>query len=427
MVFRELAPPQAHKIKNRNDLESELFGASNEGHNADLIRDNEGEAAEQGIYFDDTEYDYMQHIRGLNAGDGNGESFFVEASVGKNKKGKNKMSLEEALRESSLHDPQSVAGDSTAAESLLDDDMLPSLNLKAKSYLDQQDVPDTLAGFQPDMDPRLREVLEALNDDAYVDDEEDFIGEIAKDGREVSREEFEDAQIDDEEQEDDGWESDTTEKPIQESQAVNPSSIDPSPSDLETEVSMPDQPIGDAADHGDGEWMKEFSKYKQDQKTNKAHPRLHKPDMQSSIITGSSMTGRKKKRKGAMTSSTGYSMTSSALQRTEGHTLLDARFDKIEEEYAGDSGDMAMPDDDDTASIMTKSSRASKDSMASSQAPSLVRADFDNIMDDFLGGYSMQGKRNKRVKKGGYQTGLEQLDEVRKGLGPARLKPQKAS
>ena len=29
----------------------------------DDIRQNEGEAAEYGIFFDDTEYDYMQHLR----------------------------------------------------------------------------------------------------------------------------------------------------------------------------------------------------------------------------------------------------------------------------------------------------------------------------------------------------------------------------
>jgi len=29
----------------------------------DEIRQNEGEAAEYGIFFDDTEYDYMQHLR----------------------------------------------------------------------------------------------------------------------------------------------------------------------------------------------------------------------------------------------------------------------------------------------------------------------------------------------------------------------------
>ena len=135
-------------------------------------------------------------------------------------------------------------------------------------------------------------------------------------------------------------------------------------------------------------------------------------------MTGTSMTGgRRKKRKGAMTSTTGYSMTSSSLVRTEGHTLLDARFDKIEEEYAEDTYDA-----DDGASVMTGMSGIST---TSSQAPSLAsRSGFDDMMDDFLGSYSMSGK--KRVKKGGYQSGMEQLDELRKGLGPARTRPQKA-
>ena len=29
------------------------------------MRENEGEAAEYGIFFDDTEYDYMQHLRSV--------------------------------------------------------------------------------------------------------------------------------------------------------------------------------------------------------------------------------------------------------------------------------------------------------------------------------------------------------------------------
>jgi protein LTV1 len=29
------------------------------------VRENEGEAAEYGIFFDDTEYDYMQHLRNV--------------------------------------------------------------------------------------------------------------------------------------------------------------------------------------------------------------------------------------------------------------------------------------------------------------------------------------------------------------------------
>jgi protein LTV1 len=40
-------------------------------------------------------------------------------------------------------------------------------------------------------------------------------------------------------------------------------------------------------------------------------------------------------------------------------------------------------------------------------------------MDDFLGNHHTQGKR--RIKKGKQLSGLEQLDEVRKGLGPAKV------
>lgn len=35
------------------------------------------------------------------------------------------------------------------------------------------------------MDPRLREVLEALEDEEYVDEEDDIFGELTGDGYEV--------------------------------------------------------------------------------------------------------------------------------------------------------------------------------------------------------------------------------------------------
>ena len=425
MVFQELAPSQSHKIKNRHDLEFELFSDTSPVNGASRIRANEGEAAEHGIYYDDTEYDYMQHIRDLNSGGGDGESFFIEAKIGsKDKKGKEKMSLEAALREANLQEERSESG-ASKADSLLSEDILPSMDLRQASYQDQQDVPDALAGFQPDMDPRLREVLEALDDDAYVDDEEEFFGKITRDGEEVSQDEFGDADLFDG-AEDDGWESDTTEKPSKEFAIDNPMSNPSSSADVPMSDALP-------PDHGDGDWMKEFSKFKSDQKSTPKAPKPQIPaDVQSSLLTGAtSLTGaRRKKRKGAMTSSTGYSMTSSSLARTEGLTLLDARFDKIEEEYADDDG-MEL-DMDDTASMFSKNSRASNVSRASgtsnlssmSQAPELTTAGFEGMMDDFLGGYSMSGKR--RVKKGGYQSGLEQLDEVRRELGPARVRAQKA-
>ncbi|KAI9843477.1 MAG: hypothetical protein M1837_006323 [Sclerophora amabilis] len=384
MVFTEVAPGN-RKGETKTDLEEDL------GLDPTSIRDNEGEAANHGIFYDDTDYDYMQHLRDLG---GNSEAQFVEAPQLQSKqKGKNKQKLEDALRDATLEDEDSDGGVKIrGGKPQLDADILPSKDLRRGTYQDQQDVPDILAGFQPDMDPRLREVLEALEDDAYVDEEDAIFGELAKDGQEVSQEAFEETGF--EEDLDDGWETDDTAKPGPEcthhTDAIS---------------NGDDMSKTNSQDNGDGDWMAEFSKFKKAEKT-KPGAQPSNSELQSSLMTSSSVPGeRKKKRKGALTSSTGYSMTSSSLFRTEGHTLLDDRFDKIEESYAED-------DVDDGVSIASSSA---------SQGP--VRSDFDSMMDDFLGGYSMSGR--KRVKKGGYQSGMEQLNEIRQGLGPARVKPQK--
>ncbi len=151
--------------------------------------------------------------------------------------------------------------------------------------------------------------------------------------------------------------------------------------------------------------MEDFSKFKKDQKSKVTPMAPSQSDLQSSIMTTTTNGGRRKKRKGALTNPSNYSMTSSSMFRTEGLTTLDARFEKVEEQYNED-----MNDD---ASVSVASSTAS-----SVQGP--VRSDFDSIMDEFLGSYSMSGKKN--VKKGKFQSGMEQLDEVRKGLGPARIR-----
>ena len=146
-------------------------------------------------------------------------------------------------------------------------------------------------------------------------------------------------------------------------------------------------------------------------------------------------------------------MTSSALLRTDQQTLLDSRFDRIieaEDEDFEDSASMASGALLDTASLasgMTGLSRASQASRYSNisgvsgvssrissysrasdaEAPQLMRTDFDGIMDEFLGGHSTTGKFGKRVKKGVTGSGMEQLDEVRRGLGPARMKAKTAT
>ncbi len=376
MVLNPTLPPNSNKVKKLDDLASEL------GSDVERIRANEGEAANYGVYYDDTEYDYMQHLRDL--GSGPGEAYFVEAQTGKERvKGKGKQTLEDALKNVSFSDGSEID---------LGEEILPSKNLQKVTYQAQQDIPDTLAGFQPDMDPRLREVLEALDDEAYVDDAEDLFNELAEDGEEIDEANYQEAW----DEEEDGWESDNTAKPSREYNAA-----------AGTTSSLPDQVL---ENHGDGDWMANFKKFKQDQGKMAGGLSPHSQvDLQSSLMTTTTNGGRHKKRKGAMTNPSTYSMTSSSLFRTEGLTDLDARFEKLEERYNDDLND--------SASVSAVSSTAS-----SVQGP--LRGDFDSIMDEFLGNYSMSGK--KHVKKGKYQSGIEQLDEIRKSLGPANVRSQKA-
>lgn len=419
------------KIRSRGELESEY---------GDSVRGNEGEAANYGVFYDDSSYDYMQHMRDLNSG--GGDAYFVEPKEDKKKgKGKDKFDLADALEKASLDDRQSDAGYSmnstvSSVSDVFGQDMAPSEFVRKTTYQDQQNTPDALAGFQPDMDPRLREVLEALDDEAYVDDDEDIFDSLQQDGFELNQREFEAAgqfdagQFDAHgdtldrflDEDDQGWESDDTVRASSPSQKPTPAEpLQPG------ELPAPDEapPLADA---GDMAYMEEFHKFKHDAKANKA-PRAAAPsDMQSSIMTGASALtagGRRKKRKGALTSTSGYSMSSSALHRTDALSLLDERFDKIEEEYADDGFD--FPDDASMASGMSKMSGLSKMSGMSgvsqwsgSEAPPL-RSDFDSIMDDFLGNHMTVGKAGRYVRKGKVATGMEQLDEVRNGLGKARV------
>jgi protein LTV1 len=414
------------------------------------MRENEGEAAEYGIYFDDTNYDYMQHLREI--GEGSGELHFVDSALVKVKgKGKGKaqtMKLEDALRETSLedHDSQSIQNGS-----IFDDGLSTfSRSTRPRTYQDQQDVPDEIAGFQPDMDPRLREVLEALEDDAYVDekDEDDIFGALVRDGRsgELDLEEFE-ANF----EEDDGWESDVTEKASEQPKELRlpPASTESRQTDLPDSSVAPPTTDAAIASAEDGDWLRDFAKFKRD--TTKKPP----PKAANSIVAASAVQDRaptlytlngtplrQKKRKGALTNPSSYSMTSSSLARTEGQQLLDARFDQVEKMYALDEAE-EFDDDDGAMSLasgMSKMSKISKMSMFSTTSfadEGAVRKDFDGMMDGFLddwnhtnpggGGGKRRGPKAKRGKHGNELLGLKQLDEVRAELGPARIyKTQKA-
>ncbi|EED18191.1 low-temperature viability protein ltv1 [Talaromyces stipitatus ATCC 10500] len=437
------ASSASHKTsRNLKELESE-FSTEN-------VRKNEGEAANYGIYYDDSKYDYMQHLRELGTAGGN--SYFVEAAPDK-AKGKGKgMKLEDALRDFSIDDSRSEIGGSASVYGSEYARSTASSYVRKPTYQDQQDVPDVIAGFQPNMDPRLREALEALDDEAFVDDEDDhdIFGELTRNAEEVDPEEFQDTLYEDE---DDGWESDATEKAYpqtsdtktagqNDNEATVAQQHDPS------EMPDHDKPVPDLAPEN-ADWMREFAKFKKEGKTLNNTPAANpdagteKHTVASTLFTVGGTPIRKKKRKGALTNPSAYSMTSSALARTEGLRLLDDRFERVEALYAldeeGEYDDASCADGASMISGMTGATGMTGMSAASSQAPSLVSrggdysnaplpSNFDNVMDDFLSGWqdrSKQAKRKgakgKRGKNGNEVLGIAMLDEIRQGLGPARV------
>ena len=320
MVFAAVSGPKQKKAKTRSDIEDEL------GLDPSSIRDNEGEAALYGVYYDDTDYDYMQHMRDLGT---SSDGRFIEGGcmqISSPREGKAKQTLEDALKDACLDDVRSADHgneDGMGSTALIEADIQPPMSLKQTTYQHQQDVPDALAGFQPDMDPRLREVLEALEDEAYVDEEDETFAELARDREEISQEDFEwSARSYDDSGAaslDDGWETDDTTKPLQEQNSRSEGMGD-------GDAVMADGLV----EEGRG-WEAEYGKFKADKQKVKAKP-VGPPNsnLSSSVVTASSMThGRRRKRKGALTSSTGFSMTSSSLARTEGLTLLDDRFDQV--------------------------------------------------------------------------------------------------
>ncbi|OAX84223.1 hypothetical protein ACJ72_01409 [Emergomyces africanus] len=399
------------------ELEKEFEGAQ--------VRKNEGEAANYGIYYDDSQYDYMQHLRDLG-GSGGGQSHFVEATVVKGKGKAKSMKLEDALRETSLDDVDDLG-------SVHQDDILSTASTYSRkpTYQDQQDVPDVIAGFQPDMDPRLREALEALEDDAFVagDEDEDLFESLVQGGvdAEVDPSEWRDTYIEDD---DEGWESDVTERAPEQPDVSTTNAAPPAKGPADDEQ-IPD------TDAGEGDWLRNFAQYKKDMKVKPAAPGtqgetgsvLRAGTVASTMFTAGGTPVRRKKRKGALTNPSAYSMTSSSLVRTEGHRLLDDRFEKIEALYAldeeGEDYDgSSMADDMSMVSGMSKVSEVP--SLVSGGTP--LRSDFNQIMDGFLDGWEdrgvhakRKGAKGKRGKNGNEAVGIRMLDEIRQGLGPAKL------
>ncbi|KNZ53825.1 hypothetical protein VP01_3127g4 [Puccinia sorghi] len=294
-----------HQGLTRNQLEASL------GEPAANLRPNVGEASLYQIYYDDSEYDYMQHLKPPTPTD-------------------QMLSYQDHLQ-------YALPANSAIPE----DGLLPL-----------------------DGDPALREVLEALEDDAYVEEEtgDEFFGTIVKDGERDPSEVPE-------------WIHDTHTQATPSSQweaemarFIPPSKKASTPLD-ETTSSIGSLPP----------------------------PKLNQPQSNKRNLPPPSVRGS--------VAGSAFSMSSSAMFRNEGLTDLDDRFDQIEKEY--ESSDSDLEDSEDGHSEQSNMTAT----------PRERRADFEAIMDEFLDKFEVIGGKMKPVMAG--KTPVGKLETLRSELlGP---------
>ncbi|KAG6333743.1 hypothetical protein ID866_5344 [Astraeus odoratus] len=342
--------------KTRADLET-VLDPEDIAHD---IRANVGEAALYGVYFDDTDYDYMQHLRAVGAEEEGVESILIEAPSTSQRNSKNKGRSKGDNAPVTLHDLPSEA--------------LPSKNEMPLNFESQQAVPEAISGFQPDMDPHLRQVLEALEDDAFVDDalEDDFFADLVAGGERGEE-------------------------------------------DVHYEFHEDGEYHSEDAEHGDeedvGSWEARFAKFKKEQK--EAPPTGDSDesiDSEAGDIVGNlpklSVIGGKQRRKTSSLAS-GYSMSSSSMYRTEALLTLDERFEQLMVKEYGSDG----------AEEVEEEAVSSSDLSDSDEAPELItsREDFAAMVDDFMDNYELVGRKLKPVLEG--SSAVDKLDTLRRAMG----------
>ncbi|KAG5645342.1 hypothetical protein DXG03_006404 [Asterophora parasitica] len=347
-VLKPIERENVKKGKSRADLESILPSSAVENDKLASV----GEAALYGVYYDDTEYNYMQHLRAVGVEEDGVDSVLIEApSTSKSSKSQARKGKGVELRD-------------------IPHEFLASKSELPRTYESQQAVPESIAGFQPDMDPHLRQTLEALDDDAFVNDdlEDDFFCELVAEGERGSDDEFD--------------------------------------FDFEEHGCERSEDVEEDDNKEDGGWEQRFAHFKKEQKNEQAA--LSDDGFDGSeggdtvgTLPAMSVIGGKKRRKGTSDAS-GYSMSSSSMFRNEALQTLDERFDQmIIKQYN---------EDDDTPS-------EEEENDSDDEAPELItsREDFESMMDEFLNDYEILGRKMKLKLAG--ETGAEKLETIRRAMG----------
>ncbi|CAK7900020.1 protein Ltv1p [[Candida] anglica] len=395
------------------------------------VRENEGMAAQFGIYYDDSKYDYMQHLKPIGKTDG----VFIEADSKKN-------------------NPAVAGKKKTAAIEDLFQGQLPSERKTKVTYDTFQNIPEDLKGFNPDMDPRLREVLEALEDEAYLerrvegtdggnedadgqdpedyaDNDDDLFADLLGSGEvdEYDEEYYGEGAYEDEydEWDLDNYEDEYAKYDRDEEYAEGyelPYNEGEAPEELVDNA-------GEAAGPGVSFWEKDFNKFKAENRNKENDwdsdnefededdfvgelPSTTAGTVVGGAASASAAASSKKKsksklrkKKGAMSDTSAFSMSSSALFRTEGLTLLDDRYEQLAKKF--EDNDEEEEEEEYQEFDMLQE-----------------RGDLEGMLDDFLDNYELEKGGRRLVKKDMEKKKLQEAaDSVSKGKVAAKRKKEK--
>ena len=309
----------------------------------------------------------MQHLRQVGVQEDGVESMLIEAPANLSRKPQARTKRHDGIELVDL--PEGV---------------LASTSELPRTYESQQAIPESIAGFQPNMDPHLRQVLEALEDDAFVDDElkDDFFGELIADGARGSDEAF----------------------------------------DFEFEGDHVAEGAVDKEEKGNDEstWESRFAKFKQDHRNEAQSDDGYESEGQDTIgkLPETSVIGGKRRKR--TSDASGYSMSSSSMFRNEALQTLDERFDQVRKSAirhpSCNSHTLQMilkqynEDNDNEEDLSGEDSDTD-------EAPELItsREDFDSMVKEFLNDFEILGRKMKPKLEG--ESGVDKLDSLRRAMG----------
>lgn len=362
-----------------------------------------GIAALYGISFDDSKYDYMQHLKPIGQ---TPNAVFIPAKFGRN-------------------------------------------NKNNKQYLrHQQNIEDAISGFKPDLNPDLREVLEALEDEAYVvnddikvtipdnkrgkssnveksgksneptnlDEQDDIFAELLESGA-VEEDEEDDYLYDNDGSNfyrEDEWDFEDEMNNYENDHYLN-----------EENSEILDQ-VNKLDDLQMIDYQNDVRRFQEEQKRNKHKDYVESdneflsedengfgkeiddeendtlgdlPTIDNKKLKSGKNKRKQRHKKGAMSDISGFSMSSSAIARTETMTVLDDKYDNIIGSYENYQEEQEKDEENYKPFNMAEE-----------------RSDFESMLDDFLDNYELDIGGRKLVKKDPeLQRYKDAADKVSKG------------